>query len=66
MNNEKNQKDRLYTVSAWGLRLLLVPVFYLIFVPVGFLLRLFGVDWMHRRPNPRLKTYWHTRPEPPQ
>lgn len=39
--------------------------FYVIFCPYGALMRLFGGDLLHRRPDPKLKTYWLPKKEKP-
>src|SRR5215470_4356966 len=36
-------------------------VYYVIFTPVGLLMRLFGRDPMHRRFEPQAQTYWVPR-----
>ncbi len=39
-------------------RVLLTLVFFLAVTPIGLLLRLFGKDPLHRRPDPSAPTYW--------
>lgn len=55
--------NRLWGVLAGALghvnnRLLLGLFFYAFVTPVGVIMRLFGVDPMHRRPDPGAKTYF--------
>jgi len=38
--------------------LLLGAFFYLFIMPFGLIIRLFGNDPMHRKPDPEAKTYW--------
>ncbi|MCE9591097.1 MAG: hypothetical protein K8S99_11290 [Planctomycetes bacterium] len=42
-------------------QVILGAVFYLLFTPIGLLLRLFGHDTMHKRTDPAAATYWHKR-----
>ena len=37
---------------------LLASFFYLLVLPFGLVMRLFGRDAMHRKPAPDVKTYW--------
>ena len=37
---------------------LLIAAYYLVFTPVGLLMRLLGRDPMKRRPDPQATTYW--------
>ena len=45
--------------------LIMIAVFYLIFTPVGIVLRLMGKDFMDRKLGPSAKTYWHLREKKP-
>ena len=46
------------SVLGWiNSRLLLGLVFYLMFFPIGFMMRLFGWDAMHRKLNANLQSY---------
>lgn len=36
----------------------LAIVYYLVITPIGLVMRIVGRDPMHRRPDPRAKTYW--------
>lgn len=40
------------------LRLLLSIVFYIVFTPIGLLLRLLNVDLTRKSINPQADTYW--------
>jgi len=45
-------------ILGWiNTRIILIFVFYLVVMPVGFLVRLFGVDPMARKLDPRLDSY---------
>ena len=49
---------KIGAVLGWvNTRLLLGLVFYLMFFPLGLVLRLFGWDAMHRRLNPDVESY---------
>src|SRR5262245_56827726 len=50
------------TVLTW---LILVPTFYLVFVPFGLLARRGRRDPLGRRRDPAAKTYWKARTETP-
>jgi len=48
---------RFAAVLGWiNTRVILLILFYLIFTPLGFLMRLFGIDLLERRGNP--DTFW--------
>jgi hypothetical protein len=50
---------RLAFVLSWiNTRLILVAVFYLIFTPMGFLMRLFKGDLLDRKIDKKRDTYW--------
>lgn len=51
----------VYLAAVLALRVVLLPVFYLVLTPVGVLLRLAGIDFMRRRVDPGEKTYWINR-----
>ncbi|MFC1623895.1 SxtJ family membrane protein [Candidatus Omnitrophota bacterium] len=46
-----------YLVNAVSL----VFVFYLVFTPIGILLKLFGKDLLHERINKKIGSYWMAR-----
>jgi len=46
--------------------LLLAVIYYCIFTPIGFLLKLSGRDPLQLKPRPDAMTYWSVRPEPPE
>jgi hypothetical protein len=51
-------------VLGWiNTRLLLSAIFFLLFMPVSLVMRLFGRDPLTRRFDPRLKSYWVDRPK---
>ena len=59
--------ERAWTRVAMALgwintRLLLCLAFFLLFTPISLLIRLFRRDLLHRRFDPRLKSYWNERP----
>lgn len=46
---------------------IMATLFYLVIAPIGFIMRLFGVDPMDRRLLPNAKTYWlDARPDRPR
>ena len=55
--------NRLWGVLAGRIHrvvnfMLLASFFYLLVLPFGLVMRLFGRDAMHRKPTPDAKTYW--------
>lgn len=51
---------------AWfNTRLILAIVFFLIFTPVGLILRLLRIDLIKQRRDPNASTYWIQRPDDP-
>jgi hypothetical protein len=46
-------------------RILLTLIFFLVIMPTGFIMKLFGKDPMDRKLDPEAKTYWikHEQPE---
>ncbi|MEM1084356.1 MAG: SxtJ family membrane protein [Verrucomicrobiota bacterium] len=56
------------TYAVWPIgfvvsHLILAAVFYLIFTPIGLLVRLIGHDPMRRKLEPDAETYWIKRPD---
>ena len=49
------------TVTKTTMYLLLVVVFYLVFSPVGIVLRILGKDVLHQRQDPSAPSYWTPR-----
>lgn len=50
---------RLAFVLSWfNTRLILIIFFYLIFTPIGLIMRLFGTDLLDRRIQKQTPTYW--------
>lgn len=45
---------------------ILAAVYFLVFTPIGWLLRATGYDPMERRWDRTATTYWKPRPEPPE
>jgi len=43
--------------------LLMLGIFYLVFAPIGILLRLLKKDLLNLKINPSLKTYWLDKPK---
>ncbi|MDD5618072.1 MAG: hypothetical protein PHG69_03165 [Candidatus Omnitrophica bacterium] len=43
--------------------ILMIGIFYLVFAPVGILLRLLKKDVLNLNKNPNLKTYWIDKPQ---
>jgi len=55
---------RLAFVLGWiNTRLILLVMFYLIFTPIGLVMRLFGVDLLHRRIETNKDSYWLKKAE---
>jgi len=51
---------------AWLMtRIVLLILFYLVFFPVGFALKIMGKDSLRRRLDPDIKSYWISRPDEP-
>jgi hypothetical protein len=51
---------------AWfNTRLILILVFYLIFAPIGLVLRIMGRDLLNQEIDPQAETYWVDRRHPP-
>jgi hypothetical protein len=46
--------------------LILAVVYYLVFTPIGLVMRLFGYDPMNRRFDPDAETYWVARDGEPE
>lgn len=55
----------VYLAAILALWVVLLPVFYLVLTPVGVLLRVAGIDFMHRRGDRGEKTYWIDRNQIP-
>lgn len=48
-------------ILGWiNTRIILIILFYLIFTPIGLVMRLFGADLLDRKMDKR-NTYWHKR-----
>jgi len=43
---------------------LMALIYYLVMTPIGLVFRLIGRDAMGRKPDPKLKSYWHDRGVP--
>ncbi len=54
-----------HAIGWFNTRLLLGVMFYLIFTPLGVLMRLFGHDLLRQKVDRNVKTYWITREEKP-
>lgn len=55
----------LHGIGWVNTRLLLGIIFYLVFTPLGLLLRLFGKDMLNRKLEPEAKTYWLDKEKQP-
>ena len=52
----------LAVILGWiSSRVILMLLFYLVFTPMGFFLRIFGKDFLRLRSNKDAKTYWEKR-----
>ena len=50
---------KLASVLSWvNTRLLLVIIFYLVFSPLGIVMRLFGIDLLERKMDKKANSYW--------
>jgi len=50
---------RLAYLLTWiNTRLILCIIFYLVFTPIGLVMRLFGVDLLDRKIYPNKESYW--------
>ncbi|GDY01799.1 hypothetical protein LBMAG49_11280 [Planctomycetota bacterium] len=63
------QVFRALVLLTFPIGFLLFPVligaiYYCVFTPFGWTMRLFGRDVMNRRPDPKLSSYWHVRGAP--
>ncbi|MGA2775325.1 MAG: SxtJ family membrane protein [Candidatus Omnitrophota bacterium] len=47
-----------FILSWFNTRLLLCAIFYLIFSPIGLIMRIFGVDLLGRKHVPGAASYW--------
>ena len=50
-----------YLLGWVNTRLLLAIIFYLVFTPIGLVMRLCGVDPLKRKINKKEKSYWEKR-----
>ena len=56
--------DKLIFIIGWLTSILsLLIVFYLIFTPIGVLLRFFGIDFLQQRIDKNTASYWIKRKE---
>ena len=52
----------LAVILGWiSSRVILILLFYLVFAPMGFFLRIFGKDFLQLKFNKNAKTYWEKR-----
>ncbi|MBN1912824.1 MAG: sxtJ [Candidatus Omnitrophica bacterium] len=50
---------KLAFILSWiNTRLILSAMFYLVLTPIGVILRLFGVDFLHRKLEKSRESYW--------
>ena len=54
-----------HALGWFNTRLILILLFYLVFTPIGLLLRLFGKDLLNRTIDRNARSYWIPRPEEP-
>jgi hypothetical protein len=47
-----------HALGWFNTRLILILLYFLVFTPIGLLLRLFGKDLLNRRRDPSAATYW--------
>ncbi|MDD5431406.1 MAG: SxtJ family membrane protein [Candidatus Omnitrophica bacterium] len=55
---------KLAFVLAWvNTRLILTIIFYLVFTPIGLILKLFKVDLLEKKMDKKASTYWKSKEE---
>jgi hypothetical protein len=55
---------QFWKLFSWGLgQLLFIVVFYILFLPIGFIMRLLGHDPLHRNFESTAKSYFHPSAE---
>ncbi|RPJ40592.1 MAG: hypothetical protein EHM19_13445 [Candidatus Latescibacterota bacterium] len=54
-----------HALGWFNTRLILTLIFYLVFTPIGLVLRLLGKDLLNRRIDPNAPTYWIEKPKEP-
>ncbi|MBU1726792.1 MAG: sxtJ [Candidatus Omnitrophica bacterium] len=55
---------RLAHILGWlNTKLILIILFYLVFTPIGLIIRLFRNDLLDRKINRHKKSYWNKHPE---
>lgn len=55
---------RLAFILSWfNTRLILFIIFYLIFTPIGLVMKLFRVDLLDKKIDKNKNSYWHKMPE---
>ena len=52
-----------HALGWFNTRLILTVMFYLLFTPIGLVLRLLGKDLLNRKIEPNAETYWIDREE---
>lgn len=69
MRHETSQHDRKCShryvrLAAWFMsRIILIVAFFGIFMPIGFIIRLFGIDPLQRQLNSSANTYYRSSKE---
>jgi hypothetical protein len=54
-----------HALGWFNTRLILILLFYLVFTPIGLVLRLLGKDLLNRKFDPEAPTYWISKPKEP-
>ena len=54
-----------HALGWFNTRLILILLFYLVFTPIGLVLRLFGKDLLNREIDKDAHSYWIPRPKEP-
>ncbi len=55
---------RLAFVLAWvNTRIILIFIFYLVFTPIGLVMKIFRKDLLERKIEKEKGSYWHIRPK---
>ncbi|MBN1826420.1 MAG: hypothetical protein JW958_09145 [Candidatus Eisenbacteria bacterium] len=54
-----------HALGWFNTRLILILLFYVVFTPIGLLLRLFGKDLLSRKIDRSAESYWNPRPKEP-
>ncbi|MBT4936735.1 hypothetical protein HON22_02355 [Candidatus Peregrinibacteria bacterium] len=54
-----------HTLGFINTKILLTLVFFLVITPIGLIMRLFGKDFLRKKMNKKIHSYWIQREEQP-